>query len=270
MKLTFFTLACPKWTHPQIASNAKKAGFHGVDLRCSEDGIHLSQSTTDTQLKEIRRIYEDQGLELPCLCGYTVFNVGNDADLQKNIDMGKRNLDIAAALGSKYYRTFAGQTPKGADKAECRKRAVKGLREVGDHGRSLGIRVGLETHDDWANADIATALVKDVGPERMALIWDTMNCVNAGANLLGMAKTMGKLLEYIQIKDAKIDPKTGEHHYVLFGEGDLPHEDFGAALKYLKYDGWLCFEWEKMWHPEIEEPEVALPHFAKAIWKWVS
>jgi len=28
------------------------------------------------------------------------------------------------------------------------------------------------------------------------------------------------------------------------------------------YDGWLVAEWEKRWHPEIEEPEVALPHEA--------
>ena len=29
------------------------------------------------------------------------------------------------------------------------------------------------------------------------------------------------------------------------------------------YDGWLTLEWEKKWHPEIEEPEVAFPGYAR-------
>jgi hypothetical protein len=32
-----------------------------------------------------------------------------------------------------------------------------------------------------------------------------------------------------------------------------------------QYRGYFCLEWEKLWHPEIEEPEVAFPHFAKVI-----
>ena len=31
------------------------------------------------------------------------------------------------------------------------------------------------------------------------------------------------------------------------------------------YDGWLTLEWEKRWHPDIEEPEVGFPHFVKSI-----
>jgi hypothetical protein len=31
------------------------------------------------------------------------------------------------------------------------------------------------------------------------------------------------------------------------------------------YKGYYCFEWEKRWHPEVEEPEVAFPHYAKTM-----
>ena len=31
------------------------------------------------------------------------------------------------------------------------------------------------------------------------------------------------------------------------------------------YQGFYCFEWEKKWHPEIEEPEVAFPHYARVM-----
>jgi len=37
----------------------------------------------------------------------------------------------------------------------------------------------------------------------------------------------------------------------------------------LNYDGFVSFEWEKYWHPEIEAPGVALPDFIDAIRKLV-
>src|SRR6185369_12298913 len=102
MKLTFFTLACPKWDNVKIAQEAKKAGYQGVDLRCTKDA-HVDPAMPQAKLREIRGIYEGEGLELPCLCGYTTFNHDTDAKLQENIEAGKRNLDAAAVLGSGFY-----------------------------------------------------------------------------------------------------------------------------------------------------------------------
>ena len=31
------------------------------------------------------------------------------------------------------------------------------------------------------------------------------------------------------------------------------------------YSGYFCLEWEKRWRPEIEEPEVAFPHYARVM-----
>jgi len=61
-----------------------------------------------------------------------------------------------------------------------------------------------------------------------------------------------------------------EADYVLFGGGEFPAEDCARLLKESGYGGWLSLEWEKMWHPQIEAPEVALPLFAskmRALWE---
>jgi hypothetical protein len=42
-----------------------------------------------------------------------------------------------------------------------------------------------------------------------------------------------------------------------------------AVLAKAGYKGYYCFEWEKKWHPEIEEPEVAFPHYAKTMAKYL-
>ena len=36
------------------------------------------------------------------------------------------------------------------------------------------------------------------------------------------------------------------------------------------YQGYYGFEWEKRWHPEIEEPEVAFPHYAKIMRQYLA
>ena len=51
--------------------------------------------------------------------------------------------------------------------------------------------------------------------------------------------------------------------FALTGEGSVPVMSFIEVLKRARYDGFVNFEWEKGWHPEIPEPEVALPHFAR-------
>ena len=51
----------------------------------------------------------------------------------------------------------------------------------------------------------------------------------------------------------------------LFGGGEFPALECMRLLRQSGYDGWFSLEWEKMWHPEIEDPEVALPLFPAKI-----
>jgi hypothetical protein len=55
----------------------------------------------------------------------------------------------------------------------------------------------------------------------------------------------------------------GHRHadYVLFGGGEFPATECLGLLLDDGYDGWHSLEWEKMWHPELVDPEVALPLF---------
>ena len=52
---------------------------------------------------------------------------------------------------------------------------------------------------------------------------------------------------------------------MLAGHGLVSFAETLGAIKELNYDGYVSFEWEKHWRPEIEEPEVALPDFVNAI-----
>jgi hypothetical protein len=53
------------------------------------------------------------------------------------------------------------------------------------------------------------------------------------------------------------------------GHGDVPHDEIHAVLQGGKYHGYYSLEWEKRWHPEIAEPEVAFPQFAEYMQRFV-
>jgi predicted xylose isomerase-like sugar epimerase len=52
---------------------------------------------------------------------------------------------------------------------------------------------------------------------------------------------------------------------VLTGKGDVPIQRQVQALLGIGYKGYYCFEWEKLWHPDIAEPEVAIADFSRVV-----
>lgn len=56
-----------------------------------------------------------------------------------------------------------------------------------------------------------------------------------------------------------------KEQYTLLGKGKAPVFEGIDALNKGGYKGYFSFEWEKLWHPEIPEPEIALADFSKTI-----
>jgi len=52
---------------------------------------------------------------------------------------------------------------------------------------------------------------------------------------------------------------------VQIGDGEIPLKDALRILKAAGFDGWLTFEWEKVWHPNLADPSVAFPEFIARI-----
>jgi fatty-acyl-CoA synthase len=61
----------------------------------------------------------------------------------------------------------------------------------------------------------------------------------------------------VHLKDAR--RTTDGWQLVLLGEGDIPVKDGLRLLHDAGYGDFVSVEWEKKWHPEIPDPEVAFP-----------
>jgi fatty-acyl-CoA synthase len=125
------------------------------------------------------------------------------------------------------------------------------------------VTVALETHDHFASALRTADLVGRVGHPRFAAIWDVHHPTRVGESPEQVADALGPAIRLVHVKDARRHGDQWE--LVPLGEGDVP---VGGCLDVLcssGYDGWLTVEWEKRWHPELAEPELALPRELAAL-----
>ncbi|HEV7893195.1 MAG TPA: sugar phosphate isomerase/epimerase family protein [Pyrinomonadaceae bacterium] len=265
MKLAFSTLGCPNYELEDVVRAARGYGFAGVELRALGGGLDLlaRPEFAPPAIEGTRRRLEVQGLTVCCVDTSCVFHDRDEDERRRQEELALRHCELAAALGSPLIRIFPDKIQPGATREETRGFIAESLRAVAERAPA-SVRVGLETHGDFAAADEAVEIVRLADHASVAIIWDVANSLAAGSAVEEAVRDVAPHLAHVHLRDAR--PVEGRKHWlpVLAGRGRVP---FGAAFEALRsigYEGFVSFEWEKFWNPEIEEPEVALPDFARA------
>ena len=265
MKLAFSTLGCPGWELEAIVASARKLGYDGVELRAVGGSLDLlgRAEFAPAQLGTTRSLFEDAGVEICCVDTSCVFHSPEALERANQVRIAIAHAEVASKLGAPLIRVFPDKIQSGAQRDETRDWIAASLREIAERMPN-DVNVGLETHGDFARADYAVEIVTLANHPRVKLIWDVANSVAAGDEIAQAAQVVQPYLAHVHLRDAK--PVAGSEHWlpVLAGTGRVSFVDALAAIKELNYDGFVSFEWEKHWHPEIEEPEVALPDFINA------
>jgi len=256
MRLAFTTLACPAWSFEQAADAAVRYGYAGLELRLL-DGQLVTPALSTGQQARVRRVCAAAGLDLCCLD--TSLKV---ADPSASLEEGYGYLELAAALEAPLIRVFGGAP---ADEAleTAAARASERLVGLAEHGRKLGVRVALETHDSFAAGRSVAMALGAVADDYAGALWDTLHPVRVGETADETLDLLGARLLHMHIKDGNVQPNINECR--LLGEGTVPVRAILRALAARGYDGWLAVEWEKKWQPQIAEPEVALPQYAETL-----
>jgi sugar phosphate isomerase/epimerase len=269
VRFSFSTLGCPAWGLDEILSRARGYGFDGIAFRGLEGELDLTRVAAfrPERRAETRARIAAAGLEVTMVLASARMMIADPAELAASQADAKRHIDIAAGLGAPFVRVFGGPVPSGLSRAAAVRRAGDRLRELGDHAAPLGVAVLLETHDDWLDPTFVRRALEAADHPAVRALWDVHHPWRiAGLDPETVWRDLRPWIAAVDVKDSVEDftARLG-YRYVKLGEGEVP---WPAALRLLRdggYDGWLTFEWEKMWHPEIEGPEIAFPHFRRAI-----
>jgi sugar phosphate isomerase/epimerase len=266
LPLGFSTLGCPAWSWTQVLDFAAGHGYAAVELRGLQATMDLSQAPEfgPANVPAAKRALAERGLVIPCLGSSANMHEMDAAKRTVQLDEGRRFIDLAQQLGAPYVRVFGNNYVAGVPRDAMLAHIAAGLRELGDYARPKGVTVLIESHGDFTDSPTLLDLLRRADSPAVALLWDAHHTFVSGKeNPEDTVRQLGSYIRHTHLKDSIPAATEGGRRYVLTGTGEVPVRRQVEALAHTGYRGYYSFEWEKRWHPEIEEPEVAFDQFAR-------
>jgi sugar phosphate isomerase/epimerase len=260
LPLGFSTLGCPSWSLRQILDFANTHGFPALELRGLEDKIDITQhpDLAPARLADVKQQLAGRNLTVVCLGASARMH---DLDAAQ-LDEAGRFIDLARALGTPYVRVFGDRYVDGESREATRERIAANLRKLGERAYNLGVTLLIESHGDFTDSPSLLEILERANSPAVALLWDAHHTfVASGEAPADTVRQLGRWIRHTHLKDS-VAAGTGRR-YVLTGTGDVPVRQQVEELAKAGYRGFYSFEWEKRWHPEIEEPEIAIRQYAE-------
>lgn len=292
LQISFSTLACPDWGWHDVLTYGPKYDYDGVEVRLLNRETNLLQvpDLQPSQWNLRKRELDDAGFQVACLASSIRFDNTSPDVRAEQLDIGRRYLDLAVALGCSRIRVFGDVLPPESDPS-ARHAAfdwiAAGLRDLGELAQPLGVQILLETHGDFSASPPAAEVMQRANHPHVGLVWDTHHPWRFfNEPLTESWERLQPWTRHTHWKDSVLLPESysqtaekqaaahaaaalmaGHRHadYVLFLGGEFPARECLQLLLNAGYDGWHSLEWEKMWHPELLDPEVALPLFPQKL-----
>ncbi|MCX5659903.1 MAG: sugar phosphate isomerase/epimerase [Planctomycetota bacterium] len=212
-----------------------------------------------------RKMAEDAGLCVPMLCCSPDFTHPDAAFRQQQIDLEKRWIDMAAALGGQYCRVLSGQRRPEVSRAEGVRLAADCIETCLPHARACGVRLVIENHykdNYWQfpefaqKADVFCELIARIDSPDFGVNYDPSNTILAGEDPLDLLRrvkhrvlTMHASDRYLAegtIEDLrKEEDSVGYARRLRHGEIGKGLNDYDAIFGELAgvgFDSWISVE----------------------------
>jgi sugar phosphate isomerase/epimerase len=218
-------------------------------------------------IEQTKREIRASKLRIACVSSSAVLHVADPEKRAKELGDARRFIDLAATLGAPYVRVFGGQAESDKSQTpseEIKARVAAGLRELGKYAGPRDVTVLIESHDHFTASSTLKDVLRGADSEHVGLLWDAHHTFATSNEEPEF--TVGQLGPWIRHTHLKDSIGSGEDRkYVLTGRGNVPIQRQIKSLRSIGYKGFYCFEWEKLWHPDLEDPEIAIADFARVV-----
>jgi sugar phosphate isomerase/epimerase len=262
-RLAFSTLAFPGTTLARAASLGSEYGYQGIELRLI-DGELIDPSMPASARTTVRQTVAAVGLPIVAVDSSIRLT---DEDPGPDIS---RFVTLASEWECPLVRVFGGSL---SDDPQARRGQMAGAARVLEASIPLaeraGVAIGLETHDAFSSAAVVAEVLAMVDSPWVGAVWDSHHPHRMGESPSEVYDLIGQRVLLAQVKDARRAPERADGwQLTLLGQGEVPVREMLDLLDRGGYQGWISVEWEKRWHPEIEEPELALPQHIELLRAW--
>jgi sugar phosphate isomerase/epimerase len=258
----FSTLGCPAWEWPKVLDFAQTHNFSAIELRGLQGSMDLPTRPEfqPDRIAQSKREVAAKNLKIACVSSSAYMHEADPEKRKQQIADAKRFIDLASALGVPNVRVFGNKIEGPKDQVIAR--VASGLQELGVYAGERGVTVIVESHGDFTDSPTLLDILTRADSPHVGLLWDAHHTFVEGKEEPEVTvQKLGKYIRHTHLKDSV--PSADGRHYVLTGRGDVPVRRQIEVLAASGYKGCYTFEWEKVWHPDLEEPEIAIADYAE-------
>lgn len=269
LPIAFSTLGCPAWDFGKILDFAAQNGFAAVELRGLQGNLDLPSHPVFAagHIEETKRAIASHNLRIACVSSSTETGESDPEKRAQGLGDARRFIDLASSLGAPYVRVFGKSSDSGhptLPSGDLKKQVAAGLRELGGYAGPRNVTVLIESHDDFTSSSVLQEVLGRADSPHVGLLWDAFHTYATSNESPEVTLTaLRPWIRHTHLKDAV--GSGPDRKYVLTGRGNVPVRKQVDVLHASGYMGFYCFEWEKVWHPELEDPEIAIADYARVM-----
>jgi sugar phosphate isomerase/epimerase len=258
-KLSFTTMGTPQLDHAGAIDLAQEFGFDGVDIRCADYLGEVSPASGDKGLRQVARDFEAAGLEIPSILCYHPLSSASDGWPGEYAEHISSHLAIGAALGARAIRIFGVHPAPGQGSDELVQGSAEAIAAALSDDTS-GVGIVMQNHAGAGTALDALHIARQLDDPRFGLVYSPdhsfMYETTHGDELLPQIQPWTQ-----QVYVADLVREGDRQRWVFPGQGEVPLRETIAWLDAAGFEGFYSFKWEKIWNPDLADPQVAMPHF---------
>jgi len=269
MKIAITTLGCPDWSFEEVLTRFEEYGVDGIEVR-GLDGemdaekikVFFPENAEDTLARVKAHHLELVGFGSSCY-----FHEPDANEHAFRMQLGKNSIDVCSRMKIPFIRVMGDFVPEGHTLEEITRKVIDGIRELCIYSADKNVDVYLETHGTFKSIETIQPILEALKEfPNFGILWDIEHSDTVyGDDIEAFYEMIFPFLRHLHVKNhirAKGDtPK----RLCSINQGDIPIPKIISWLKRDGFDGCLALEWEKKYHPELDEPEKEFPLFVEYI-----
>ncbi len=271
MKFAFSTIACPTWTLEEVCEVAGRLGYMGVELRTfGNASSELACEPLLTGAAKVRGLFEDAGVAPMCLATSVRFDkpvwppiIGHAiTDTEKPIREARAIVEAAAQREIPAVRVYGFELSAREPRRSGVRRIAERLRLACATARNTGVKILLENAGSIPTAEALAGIIEEVDHPLLMAAYNPAVAAAAGERPADGVRALAGRLASVKLTDLR----DGRH--VPLGTGEADAEGLLKTLAEAGFDGWVVYEWPRLWLPDLDDAHEALAGAVETLYRW--
>lgn len=223
----------------------QELGWQHIELRLIK-GRNIAGELSEAEFAVVRRMLEESGLQVSAFAS-AIGNWSRHIEDDFAVDLQELRTAITRMqqLNTRYIRIMSWKGD-GVEPSRWRQEAVRRCRVLAEIAAAAGVVLLHENCEGWGglSAGNMLELKREVDSPAFKLLYDLGNTISHGYEPWDFFQTIRGEIEYIHIKDARMNPAGGRSKdYTYCGDGDAMLEPIlRQILTEDGYDGVISIE----------------------------